>query len=354
MGDRPLDGRLGWSPHEPPLSLALSLARMKPACSRSAKSASAMDLGARSGTETRQILNASFMAISVECQPDEYVRLHEMFRLTERVTLLNMCATNGRGPKVSILYNADGATTLVRQALSHTGERKRHNAAARKMTPVISMPLDHLLWKTPLPPEEPGHSLSLPPSDTYVQALQQGGGLPHPVCAIKVDVQGHELAALEGLRLTLARYHPVVYFEWDHRFQPKETIGEIQPRSIRNFLRGFGYSCVPNDNVTVPRMGQWPCALGYCDITCSADTSEANLLRWVKGHWPNAYGRKPGSPRGHNPFVRSTALPTHLTDESGTGTGTGDGAIRELVHQAREGVTLEGSAPPAPSNVTST
>ena len=144
-----------------------------------------------SGIETAEILNESMYAVAVECQPDEYVRLHEKWRLELNVSLFHVCAGNV-GPKVSIIYNADGASTMIHEnAVGHGGERYRYLRSPRKGTPVIMMPLDQLVWGAPLPPTVGGWPSTAPVAKA-VQALVPPKllNLPHPICAIKVDIQG--------------------------------------------------------------------------------------------------------------------------------------------------------------------
>ena len=94
-----------------------------------------------------------------------------------------------------------------------------------------------------------------------------------------------ELPALEGLKYTLSRYKPVVYFEYDHRF---DVPPKLRPRS---WLRRLGYECVPNDseraeNVTINATlsANVGCRVGYCDLTCAYQKTRpemyAFLLRW--------------------------------------------------------------------------
>lgn len=311
----------GWAPHDPPFTLALQLAQQTQgaACevrSDGARAGSAIDIGARSGTETSEILNASMYAIAIECQPDEYVRLHAMWRLNENVSLFHVCASNS-GPSAGTIYNADGASTMIHaNAVSHGGERIRYLHSERKTAPVIKLALDQLLWESPLPAEVGGRHLL--PSEAYVSKLRpvtnKGTFQPHPVCAIKADIQGGERAALEGLRLTLMKYKPVVYFEYDHRFHATN-----RAHGVMSFLKLFGYVCVPNDNVTVTlpkgkgetvsKTETWPCQLGFCDITCSTKfASEAALIRWMLPRWNHARGiskveHTATAWGGHNPWL---------------------------------------------------
>lgn len=144
--------------HTPPLSAVLDMARATlPDCSTGG---TAIDVGARGAEETAQMLTANFSTLSIECQTEEFIRIYELLHLDNKLTLLNLCATSD-GPAVKSLYNAEGATTLERSALSRPGENRRHQAARRKIEPILSLPLDTLIWK---------------PDGT------PNSGIDHPVC----------------------------------------------------------------------------------------------------------------------------------------------------------------------------
>ena len=129
--------------------------------------------------------------------------------------------------------------------------------------------------------------------------------------AVVLPSSPQERWALEGLRVTLQRYKPVVYFEFDHRFHSKLVSTGY---GVTHFLRQFGYVCVPDENYTVVgRPGHpnhtWPCVQGYCDITCSAQfRTDAELLRWILPRWPHARGMPKNTSmaerqRLHNPWL---------------------------------------------------
>ena len=217
----------------------------------------AFDVGARGAEETAMMLTKNFSTIAVECQAEEYIRIYQLLRYDPLLTLLNICASN-KGPGLINVLNAEGATTVEPSALRRHGEMARHRASKRKSEPVLSMPLDALIWHK----REDG-------------AVVPADGLKHPVCAVKVDVQGHELPVLQGLSETLRRYRPVVYWEFELRLGPT-AFGPLP------FLESLGYACVPNERIWHKSGGLMPCSSGICDVTCAVDMMHAEIAQYLE------------------------------------------------------------------------
>lgn len=218
------------------------------------------------------MLSANFSTIAVECQAEEYIRIYQLLRYEQLLTLLNLCASNSEPGLINVL-NAEGATTVERSALVRHGEKARHRASKRKSEPVLSLPLDALVWRKR---ESDG-------------ALVPNKGLSHPVCAVKVDVQGHELPVLQGLTETLRRYRPVVYWEFELRLG-LTAFGPLP------FLESLGYTCVPNERIKHQSGGLMPCRSGVCDVTCSVDKNAAELATWLED-WVHANSGRRIAPR---------------------------------------------------------
>ena len=104
-----------------------------------------IDVGARKGNETNLGLSFGFHVITIDCQPQEFVRLTDQFLYNQNVTLLNICASD-KGPELLLLAVADAASTINAGTLRHYGESKAHAKEIRKFVPVVAMPLDKLLW----------------------------------------------------------------------------------------------------------------------------------------------------------------------------------------------------------------
>lgn len=74
-----------------------------------------------------------------------------------------------------------------------------------------------------------GFKSSLPtitvPRTTFEQFLRERGPLPAPVCAVKIDVEGHENSVLRGMLRFLSRERPkLVMFEYLQRTNISETL----------------------------------------------------------------------------------------------------------------------------------
>lgn len=70
--------------------------------------------------------------------------------------------------------------------------------------------------------------------DTYLENHQE-----RSVRMIKIDLEGAEYAALEGMKRTLAKYHPDVLIEIDPRMQAKAGVA---PGSVEKLLQELGYN----------------------------------------------------------------------------------------------------------------
>jgi hypothetical protein len=60
---------------------------------------------------------------------------------------------------------------------------------------------------------------------------------PHGPNYLKIDVEGHELAVLNGARRTLATYRPTILVECEARHRPDADV-----RPVFEFLQSLGYT----------------------------------------------------------------------------------------------------------------
>ena len=101
--------------------------------------------------------------------------------------------------------------------------------------------------------EARGGTLHLTPVDVPSATLDSFDLRPD---VIKIDVEGAELAAVEGARETITRYHPVLLIEngdWS---------------SVTEFLAAFGYRCTmydPANDTIVPLRGETTNSIYVCD-----------------------------------------------------------------------------------------
>lgn len=78
----------------------------------------------------------------------------------------------------------------------------------------------------------------MPQSSCEVRTLD-GYGRKH-VEIIKIDVEGYELEVLRGATETLARWHPIIFFEsWDPEWRGKQVVEHR--RELFDFLTQHGY-----------------------------------------------------------------------------------------------------------------
>jgi FkbM family methyltransferase len=92
-------------------------------------------------------------------------------------------------------------------------------------------------------------------------------GLPAPDF-VKIDIEGMELAALEGMRTTLAQFQPQLYLEMHGATEDEK---EMRVRQIVQFLNAMGYGyirhvetgrAVSSSNSSIARQGHLHCTAG--------------------------------------------------------------------------------------------
>merc|ERR1711862_238101 len=61
---------------------------------------------------------------------------------------------------------------------------------------------------------------------------------------VKIDVEGHEVAALRGMRRSILRYKPAIYVEDDRAASSTANDGGAQSEAISQFMKEVQYVCV--------------------------------------------------------------------------------------------------------------
>ena len=172
-------------------------------------SGTVIDVGANGGAETELALETTgYAVLAVECLDREATRLAARWARQPRVRLVRGCASNTA--RLLELHLADDSSSLHENAVAASALEvaKARREAARTQS-ALSFPLDSIL--------------------SSAQA---------PVCAVKIDTQGHELYVLHGLRNTLRQHRPVLTFEVDVRFG-------AHVREVLPWVQRRGYVCRP-------------------------------------------------------------------------------------------------------------
>jgi len=136
----------------------------------------------------------------------------------------------------------------------------------RCATRVITIPVaaysrsTYLELAASIDPHNSGEATLVPtgaPSDTLIQAEPLDTYLPlygEKVSLIKIDAQGCDFHALQGLETTIALHRPAIVFEWD----PKRAVAHnVNWNDVAQFLNRLCYSCVrwpshPDNFLAVP------------------------------------------------------------------------------------------------------
>ena len=159
----------------------------------------AVDVGANVGVYTHALLRLARKVVSVEANP----RLADALRTTfgRRITVINAAASREDGEAVLRIPDmgprGSGLATVAAE-----------NALSDRSFTEVTVPARRL--------------------SALIDADE-------PVGFLKIDVEGHELAVLEGGRELIARQRPVILLEAEERHRPDAV------RSIVAFLQPLGY-----------------------------------------------------------------------------------------------------------------
>lgn len=100
----------------------------------------------------------------------------------------------------------------------------------------------------------------LVPTATLNEALAERLAPSDAVGFIKIDVEGHELAVLEGARATIERHRPALLLEIEFRHGARvaETFAFLQQRDYRAFVVvGSTLSAITVDELAVLQSDEW-------------------------------------------------------------------------------------------------
>lgn len=203
------------------------------------KDAVVYDIGAFEGILTLFFSRQAKQVVAYEPIPASYRRLLENVRLNNigNITVRNLAVSDHEG-SITITYDL-----LMRGSASGDSEASRQildTSRRRKSVKVDMVSLD----------------VDIPRS-----------GLPAPDF-IKIDIEGMELPALQGMQQTLSRHFPTLYLEM-HGVTMKDK--EKNASKILHFLRQHGYTSIlhvesgrmiPGSNSSLAREGHLFCTAG--------------------------------------------------------------------------------------------
>ena len=109
--------------------------------------------------------------------------------------------------------------------------------------------------------------------DTMVSSLTD-----RPVGCVKIDVEGQELAVIEGLQETLHRHRPAVVFEWRVDLMQQNGVAVVDPRPL--FPDGYQLHAVslsPNGQIQLAPFDPFTM---YENAVAVDDVAVAKLLRY--------------------------------------------------------------------------
>jgi FkbM family methyltransferase len=144
------------------------------------KDAIALDIGAHIGIHTRRMAQYSGMVIAFEPNPEIYNILLENTRNIPNIQIFNKAVNRNNGVVQFWAKDMNCQSEIV-----ETFETKLN---------VSSIALDSFLQHVPM-----------------------------PISFIKIDIEGHEISAFEGMKALIQRYKPVIVFE-DHTGKTKEYL----------------------------------------------------------------------------------------------------------------------------------
>ena len=174
----------------------------------------AADIGCHKGAYTywmRRRVGPSGAVYAFEPQPKQVAYLREAFSAMryDNVSIVPMAVSNRGGEMPLHVPSGAGRTheASLEEASSYREPSGNSSASARPTYLVDVTTLDDFF-----------------------------GNKPHGPAFLKIDVEGHELAVLDGARQTLERYRPTILLECEARHRPD---GDVRP--VFELLASLGY-----------------------------------------------------------------------------------------------------------------
>jgi FkbM family methyltransferase len=172
----------------------------------------AVDIGCHKGAYAywmRRSVGPSGVVYAFEPQPRQIAYLRNCFAAMhyDNVVLVPMAVSNNCGQMP--LYMPAGT------GLTHAASLEPRNGS-----PVSST-----------------ESVDITTLDDFFSTLERKAGGNGAVHFLKIDVEGHELAVLEGARRTLREFHPTILIECEARHRAD---GDVRP--VFDLLNSAGYS----------------------------------------------------------------------------------------------------------------
>ena len=166
-------------------------------------------------------LKFGYSVVAVECSPRAYKQLAGLYGGNGNVQLHNGCASDVAG--TAVLHDASDSSSLHEYAVATGPEKAKLVKTSSRQHRV--------------------HNVSLIVMDSVLAARAR-------ICAVKLDTQGHELHVLKGMKATIARHRPTIYFEMMPRLLSPDDVQNLIP-----WVMAQGYECDPPNKEENARRG---------------------------------------------------------------------------------------------------